>query len=136
MNPITVLLADDHAIVREGLLALLKLEDDIKIVGQAENGLQAIEAANDLRPDVIILDISMPLLNGLEATREIIQATPTARILLLSAHSDDAYINQAKALGASGYLLKQTAAHLLPEAIRGVHQGNTFFEPDRRTEPL
>lgn len=133
MKPITVILVEDHAIVREGLRALLKLEADIQIVGLLENGREAVVAAAEFSPDVIVMDISMPLLNGIEATREIIQATPTARILLLSAHSDDAYINQAKTLGASGYLLKQTAARLLPKAIREVHKGNTFFHADRRT---
>jgi DNA-binding NarL/FixJ family response regulator len=129
MKPITVILADDHAMVREGLRALLKLEADIQIAALLENGREAVVAAAEFRPDVIVMDVAMPMLNGLEATREIIQATPKARILLLSAHSDDAYINQAKALGASGYLLKQTAARVLPDAIREVHQGNTFFSP-------
>jgi DNA-binding NarL/FixJ family response regulator len=129
MNPITVLLAEDHTIVREGLLALLRLEADIKIVGQAENGRQAVAAASKLRPDVIVMDIAMPLLNGLEATRQIIEAAPTTRILILSAHSDDAYVDQAMALGASGYLIKQTAARVLPDAIREVHKGKNFFSP-------
>jgi DNA-binding NarL/FixJ family response regulator len=127
VNPITVILADDHAMVREGLLSLLNLEDDIKIVGLFENGLEAVAAAGELSPDVIVMDISMPLLNGIEATRQIIKATPTARILLLSAHSDDAYVDQARALGGSGYVLKQAAARVLPEAIREVHKGNTFY---------
>ena len=129
MNPITVLLSEDHMIVREGLRALLKLEDDIKVVGEAENGRQAVALASKLCPDVVVMDIAMPLLNGLEATRQILQTTPSTKILMLSAHSDDAYVEQVMALGASGYLIKQTAAHILPEAIRAVHKGGTFFSP-------
>ncbi len=138
MNPITVLLAEDHMIVREGLRALLKLEDDIEVVGEAENGRQAVTLASKLCPDVVVMDIAMPLLNGLEATRQILQTTPSTKVLILSAHSDDAYVEQVMALGASGYLIKQTAAHVLPEAIREVHKGKTFFSPSiskRRKDP-
>jgi DNA-binding NarL/FixJ family response regulator len=136
-NPITILLAEDHTIVREGLRALLKLEPDFKVVGEAENGRQAVALATQLRPDVIIMDIAMPLLNGLEATRQILQLTPATKVLVLSAHSDDAYVDQVMALGASGYLNKQTAAHVLPEAIREVQKGTPFFSPSiskRRTD--
>ena len=129
MKPITVLLAEDHMIVREGLRALLKLETDIEIVGEAENGRQAVVLVSQLGPDVVIMDIAMPLLNGLEATRQILQTAPSTKILMLSAHSDDAYVEQVMALGASGYLIKQTAAHVLPEAIREIHLGRTFFSP-------
>jgi two-component system, NarL family, nitrate/nitrite response regulator NarL len=129
MKPITVLLAEDHMIVREGLRALLKLEDDIEVVAEAENGRQTVELARKLRPVVVVMDIAMPLLNGLEATRQILQAQPATRVLILSAHSDDAYVEKVMALGAAGYLVKQTAAHVLPEAIREVHKGNTFFSP-------
>lgn len=129
MNPITILLAEDHTIVREGLKALLKLESDFNIVGEAENGRQAVAMATELRPDVIVMDIAMPLLNGLEATRQILQASPSTRILILSAHSDDAYVERVMALGASGYLIKQTAAHVLPNAIREVYAGKPFFSP-------
>ena len=129
MNPITVLLAEDHTIVREGLRALLKLESDFKIVGEAENGRQAVALASKLCPDVVVMDIAMPLLNGLEATRQILQIAPSTKVLVLSAHSDDAYVEQVMALGAAGYLIKQTAAHVLPDAIRNVHQGKAFFSP-------
>lgn len=129
MKPITVLLAEDHMIVREGLRALLKIENDIEVVGEAENGRQAVSLASKLCPDVIVMDIAMPLLNGLEATRQILHATPSTKVVVLSAHSDDAYVEQVMALGASGYLIKQTAAHILPEAIREVHKGKTFFSP-------
>lgn len=129
MNPITVLLAEDHQIVREGLRAMLNLETDIKIVGEAENGRQAVALVSQLCPDVVVMDIAMPLLNGMEATRQILQTTPNTKVLILSAHSDDAYVAMVMAIGASGYLIKQTAAHVLPEAIRQVHQGKTFFSP-------
>jgi DNA-binding NarL/FixJ family response regulator len=129
MNPITVLLAEDHAIVREGLRALLTLEVDLKVVGEAENGRQAVTMAGKLRPAVVVMDFAMPLLNGLEATRQILHAQPGTKVLILSAHSDDAYVEQVMALGAAGYLIKQTAAHVLPEAIRKVHKGSSFFSP-------
>jgi DNA-binding NarL/FixJ family response regulator len=129
MNPITVLLAEDHQIVREGLRAMLNLETDIKVVGEAENGRQAVALVSQLCPDVVVMDIAMPLLNGMEATRQLLQTTPNTKVLILSAHSDDAYVAMVMAIGASGYLIKQTAAHVLPEAIRQVHQGKTFFSP-------
>ncbi len=129
MKAITVLLAEDHMIVREGLRALLKLEPDIEVVAEAENGRQAVQFTQKLRPAVVVMDIAMPLLNGLEATRQILQAHPATKVLILSAHSDDAYVQQVMALGAAGYLIKQTAAHVLPEAIRHVHGGGTFFSP-------
>jgi len=127
--PITVLLAEDHVIVREGLRALLKLESDIQVVGEAENGREAVAMASKLTPDVIVMDIAMPQLNGLEATRQILHANPGTKVLVLSAHGDDAYVEQVMALGAAGYLIKQTAAHVLAAAIREVHQGKPFYSP-------
>ncbi len=129
MKPITVLLAEDHTVVREGLRALLKVEGDIEVVGEAETGRQAVQLTKKLRPDVVVMDIAMPLLNGLEATRRISKAVPASRVLILSAHGDDEYIRQAVMLGAAGYLIKQTSADLLSRAIREVHKGNTFFSP-------
>jgi DNA-binding NarL/FixJ family response regulator len=129
MERITVLLAEDHEIVRQGLRKLLEAEGDIKVVGEAETGRQAVELVKKLRPSVVVMDIAMPLLNGLEATRQIRKAVPGAKVLILSAHSDDAYVEQVMALGAAGYLLKQTSAHVLSKAVREVHKGNTFFCP-------
>ncbi len=129
MNRITVLLAEDHSIVREGLRALLQLESDIEVVGEADNGREAVRLAGTLLPDVIVMDIAMPLLNGLEATRQILHAASKTKILILSAHSDDAYVERMVELGAAGYLLKQTAAHILPKAIREIHEGKPFFSP-------
>ncbi len=129
MKTITVLLAEDHAIVREGLRALLKLESDIHVVGEAEDGHQAVTLTKSLGPDVLVMDIAMPNLNGLEAARQILLAKCTTKILILSAHSDDAYVEKVMALGASGYLVKQSAFQVLPKAIRAVHGGNTYFSP-------
>lgn len=129
MNRITVVLAEDHLIVREGLRALLNSEHDIEVVGEADTGRKAVELARKLSPAVVVMDIAMPILNGLEATRQILKATTTVKVLILSAHSDDAYVEHVMELGASGYLVKQTAAHVLPEAIRAVSKGGTFFSP-------
>jgi len=129
MKRITVLLAEDHEIVREGLRALLEHEDDIAVIGEAQTGRQAVKLTSKLRPDVVVMDIAMPLLNGLEATRQILQARPGIKVLILSAHSDDAYIEQIIALGAAGYLIKQTSHDVLSRAIREVQKGKTFFSP-------
>ena len=129
MKNITVLIAEDHTIVREGLLMLLKHEDGIEVIAQAEDGREAVKLAAKLQPDVIVMDIAMPHLNGIEATRQIMQARPEAKVLILSAHADDAYVQTIMALGASGYLIKQIAAEVLPEAIRRVHQGKKCLSP-------
>jgi len=129
MIRITVLLAEDHQIVREGLRSLLKHESDIEVVGEAETGRQAVQMTRKLRPAVVVMDIAMPLLNGLEATRQIRKDFPDTRVLILSAHSDDAYVEQMIELGAAGFLLKQTSSHDLSTAIREVQKGKTFFSP-------
>jgi DNA-binding NarL/FixJ family response regulator len=129
MKRITVLLAEDHQIVREGFRSLLKHEEDIEVVGEAETGRQAVQMNRKLRPDVIIMDIAMPLLNGMEATRQIRKEFPATKILILSAHNDDAYVEQVAGLGAAGFLLKQTSSHVLAEAIRDVQKGKTVFNP-------
>ena len=128
MNKITILLADDHALVREGLRALLETEADFEVVGEAVNGLQAVEMARELRPGIVVLDIAMPQLNGIEAARRILQLdAPLPKVLILSAHADDAYVEQVSALGVAGYLVKQTSAHLLATAIREIHQGKIMY---------
>jgi len=126
---ITVLLAEDNLIVREGICSILKTEKDIKVVGQAKDGREAVKMAKTLHPAVIVMDIAMPLLNGLEATRIILKATPSTRILMLSAHTEEAYVEQAMALGASGYFFKQPPFMILAETIRIVCKGNTFYNP-------
>src|ERR1041385_7221472 len=129
MKRITILLAEDHMVVREGFRKMLELENDFAIVGEAQDGRKAVALAKKLCPDVVLMDIAMPLLNGLEATRQIRKAIPGAKVLMLSAHSDDAYVEQAIAFGAAGFLLKQTSSHDLSRAIREVQKGNAFFSP-------
>ncbi len=138
MKRITVLLAEDHTIVREGLRKMLDLEADLQVIGEAQNGRQAVTLAAKLAPDVVLMDIAMPHLNGLEATRQIRKALPATKVLILSAHSDDAYVNNAVDSGAFGFLLKQTSALDVCRAIREVHHGKTFFSPSisRRLERI
>lgn len=131
-DPICVLLADDHTLVREALLALLTLESDIRVVGQAENGFQAVALAGQLCPDVIVMDISMPVMNGLEAGRQILLTSSSAKVLMISSLCDGVYIEAARALGAAGYLIKQNAPLALPSAIRQAHQGAPFLDPRGR----
>ena len=130
MNPTkltTVLLAEDHAIVRQGLCALLKADGHFTLAGEAKNGREAVEMALKLRPDVILMDIAMPILNGLEATRQILAANPAAKVIALSAHSDDEYVDRMIAVGAVGFLEKQTSADILTKSIHEVAKGLTFF---------
>ena len=129
MKRITVLLADDHPIVREELRALLEDESDIEVVGEAENGRQAVKLTRKLRPCVVVMDISMPLLNGLEATQQILKVVPATKVLILSMHSDGGFVEQAAGLGAAGYVLKGAAFQVLAEAIRKTQNGNAFFGP-------
>ena len=129
MKRITVLLAEDHMIVREGFRKMLELEDDFEIVGEAQNGRAAVALVKKFHPEVVLMDIAMPLLNGLEATRQVLKAVPTTKVLMLSAHSDDAYVKNATDSGAMGFLLKQTSAHEVCRAIREIQKGNKFFSP-------
>src|SRR3954465_7438436 len=129
MSKIKILLADDHTVVRQGLKALLAAEEDIEIVGEAENGRQAIQLVKKLLPAVVVIDIAMPVLNGLEATRQITHAVPSTKVLILSSYSDDEYVQQLTEAGAAGYLVKQTAATELLKAIREAHRGNAYFSP-------
>ncbi len=129
MNKIKVLLADDHTVVRQGLRSLLAAELDIEVVGEAENGRQAVQMAKTLAPDVVVMDIAMPQLNGLEATRQIIKEGIPSKVLVLSSYSDDEYVHQLTEAGAAGYLIKQTAANDLIKAIREAYRGNAFFSP-------
>src|SRR5438874_11190492 len=129
MEKITVLLADDHIVVRQGLKALLAAEEDIEIVGEADNGRQAVQMVKKFLPDVVVMDIAMPVLNGLEATRQIVRTVPSTKVVVLSSYSDDDYVQQLTEAGAAGYLVKQTAANDLLKAIREAHKGNAFFSP-------
>jgi DNA-binding NarL/FixJ family response regulator len=126
---ITVMLAEDHAIVRQGLSALLNSDGHFTVVGEARTGREAVDMAKALRPDIILMDIAMPVLNGLEATRQILAGNPAAKVIILSAHSDDAYIERTREAGVAGFLEKQTSAEILTKAIREVARGNVFYSP-------
>jgi DNA-binding NarL/FixJ family response regulator len=129
MKQITVLLAEDHTVVRQGFRKMLELENDIEIVGEAQDGRQAVAMVKKLVPSVVLMDIAMPLLNGLEATRQILKAAPTTKVVMLSAHNDDAYVEEATNSGAVGFLIKQSSAQNVCEAIREVQKGKTYFSP-------
>ena len=129
MEKVTVLLADDHIVVREGLRMLVEIEGDIEVVGEAKTGREAVEMTLQLHPKVVVMDIAMPMLNGLQATRQILRMAPATRVLILSAHADPEYVEQVVLLGGAGFLIKQTSADILVEAIREVHKGKNFFSP-------
>jgi len=124
---ISVLLAEDHAIVRHGIRLLIETSDDIEIVGEANTGREAVQLAGKLRPEIVVMDIAMPLLNGLQATEKIMAASPATRVIILSANPDPEYIQQAILFGASGYLIKQSSTQFLAQAIREILKGNTYF---------
>src|ERR1017187_7312026 len=129
MKKIAVLLVDDHAVVRQGLRALLEAEGDMVVVGEADDGRAAVVLAKKTLPDVVVMDVAMPGMNGLEATRQIVRNVPTAKVLVLTSYGDEDYVTQLLAAGAIGYLVKQTAAADLLKAIREVRRGNAFFSP-------
>jgi len=129
MKRIAVLLVEDHTIVRQGLRLLIEAERDIQIVGEAKTGREAVQMARSIRPEVIVMDIAMPLLNGLQATRQILKDLPSTKVLILSAHSDPEYVDQVVKIGALGYLVKQSSGDVLAMAIRELQKGKTFFSP-------
>ena len=129
MSKIRVLLAEDHAIVREGLRRLLEAEADIEVVGEAADGHEAVEKAQELTPDVVVMDISMPRLNGLEATRRIKKQVPQVKVLILTVHKTDEYIFPILHAGASGYVVKDAAPEDLISAIRAANEGEPFLSP-------
>ncbi len=129
MKTITVLLADDHALIREGLRLVLETDEGIEVVGEAENGRRAVGETKRLQPDVVLLDLSMPLLNGVEAARQIARDVPATKVLILSSYSDDQHVQQAIEAGAAGYLMKESASRDLLRAIRETSRGNAFFSP-------
>ena len=126
---ITVLLAEDHVVVREGLRIMIEADGDITVVGEAKTGREAVLLNRQVRPDVVVMDIAMPLLNGIQATHQILSEFPKAMILILSAHADPEYVDQLMALGVVGYLTKQTSAEMVARAVREVYSGGTFFSP-------
>ncbi|MEK6766189.1 MAG: response regulator transcription factor [Planctomycetota bacterium] len=129
MSKIRVLLADDHTIVRQGLRALLDSQEDIEVVGEAEDGRQAFEKTKELIPDIVVIDITMPNLNGIEATRQIKKLNPEIKVLVLTVHDNEEYIHQILQAGASGYLLKESAVTDLVSAINAVKKGGIFLSP-------
>jgi DNA-binding NarL/FixJ family response regulator len=129
MKKIRVLLADDHTILRQGIRVMMEAEPDISVVGEASDGRQAVQLTIKLRPDVAVIDLAMPLLNGLEATRQITKQNPSAKVLMLSSYGDNEYVHQVTKAGAAGYLLKHTVVDDLINAIREVAKGNAYFSP-------
>jgi two-component system, NarL family, response regulator NreC len=129
MAQLRILLADDHTVVRQGLRKVLEERPDWVVVAEAGNGRDAVKQAEELKPDVAILDVAMPLLHGIEATRQIVKRSPATRILVLTMHADEAYVNQILKAGATGYLLKDSADVDLIQAVAAVSQGKSFFSP-------
>lgn len=127
MNNIRILIVEDHMMVRESFRLVLKLEKDFEIIGEARTGREAISLALDLSPDVILMDIAMPSLNGLEATRQLMKALPETRIIILTAHSDDAYVRSAVDSGAAGFMVKHDSTRDICKAIREVHKGKICY---------
>ena len=130
MRKTRVLLADDHVLIRAGLRMVVDAQPDLTVVGEAGDGREAVSMAETLKPDVAVMDIGMPVLNGIEAARQIHEKLPEAHIVMLSMHSDEGYVLRALKAGAKGYLLKDSAEGDLIEAIATVHQGKTFFSKE------
>jgi DNA-binding NarL/FixJ family response regulator len=130
MPRITIILADDHKLMRDGLRELLEKQSDLEVVGEADNGWQAVELAASLKPDVVIMDVAMPQLNGVGATREILQVCPEIKVLALSMHPTGRVVTEMLQAGASGYLVKSCALDELVTAVRTVCRGKTYLSPE------
>ena len=128
-KPVTIVLADDHTVVRQGLVKLLEAEPNFKVVGDAENGREAVEIVEKLQPDVVLMDIAMPMLNGIEATRQIKKISPRTQVVILSMHSHARYINELFSIGASGYLLKNSTGSDIIDAIHAAVRGDNYLSP-------
>lgn len=126
---VTVLLADDHAVVRDGLRALLEAQADLRVVGDAGDGRSAVRQANALRPDVVVIDIAMPELNGIDATEQIRQSLPATEVVILSVHTDSEHVFRALKAGAKGYVMKEAAGREVVQAIRDVNAGRRYLSP-------
>jgi len=129
MKKLRILLADDHTVMRTGLRVLLERQPNLEVIGEAENGRDAIQLAASLRPDVVVMDVGMPVLNGIEATRTIVTEQPNIAVVILSMHADESYVMRALKAGARGYLLKDSAPADLLGAIQAVTQNKSFFSP-------
>ena len=129
MKKLRILLADDHIVMRSGLRALLERQPNLEVVGETENGRETVALAASLRPDVVVMDVGMPVLNGIEATQTIVTQCPATAVVILSMHADESYVMRALKAGARGYLLKDSAAADLVGAIQAISQGKSFFSP-------
>ena len=129
MDPIRILLADDHNVMRDGLRLLLERQPDMTVVAEASEGREAVQLSEQHRPDVVVMDVAMPLLNGIEATRRITATLPQTAVVILSMHDDESYVIRSVKAGARGYLLKDSVKADLIAAIRAVRQGKSFFSP-------
>lgn len=129
-NLIRILLADDHAVVRQGFRLILSAQADLEVIGEAANGREAVELSLALQPDLVIMDVSMPELNGIEATRRLLEVAPRCRVLALSMHKDSVYVREILRAGASGYLLKEAIDHDLLTAVRAVARGQGYLSPE------
>ena len=129
MNKIRVILAEDHTVVRQGLRLLLEQSDDIEVIAEVENGREAVKKTEQLKPDIVLMDIRMPILNGIEATRQIKKRFPDVKVLILTMHTAEEYISQILHAGASGYLVKKSAHHELLSAIKAIQKGNSYLSP-------
>lgn len=129
MNKLRILVADDHGIVRKGICLQLQQHEQFQVVGEAADGREAVRLAETLKPDIVVMDIAMPNLNGIEATAQIMKGNPRIGVILVSMHADDSYLSRALNAGARGYLVKETADADLPRAIESAAQGRPFFSP-------
>jgi len=129
MDAIRILLADDHTVMRTGLRLLLERQPGFQVAGEAADGREAVALAASTEPDVVVMDVAMPLLNGIEATRQIVTANPKTSVIILSMHSDEGYVLRALKAGARGYLLKDSAEADLIKAVQAVHEGRNSFSP-------
>lgn len=129
MNTLRIFLADDHIVMREGLKSLVNAQSDMNVIGEADNGRVALQKARELQPDIVVMDVSMPEMNGLQATERLKRACQNIKVLILTAHDDTGYLRQLLAAGASGYVLKRVAAEELINAIRVVAAGGVYLDP-------
>lgn len=129
MKKIRILLADDHAVVRQGFKMILSAQPDMEVVGEAANGREAVELAEQVKPDIVLTDVAMPELNGIEATRRLLASLPHSRVIALSMHKDSVYVREVLRAGARGYLLKDSGAEDLVSAIRAVAKGESWLSP-------
>lgn len=129
MKKLRILLADDHIVMRTGLRALLERQPNLEVVGESENGRETVELVDSLKPDVVVMDVGMPVLNGIEATKTIVSQHPATAVVILSMHADESYVMRALKAGARGYLLKDSAPGDLLGAIQAVSQNKSFFSP-------